>query len=331
MAPAFLTLPLELREMIYEQLFASYMVFHGFGTSFLPSSPMTNRLAILQTCSQIKNEAWRFLPQNITFHFRGTEAMLETLMSVDQAVVTRIRYVTVKGFPFPLYAQGRPQYYTSYYFHNALSLLPGLMLEELVVEDCYHGFGLVDGWRDVVTYFDIEGVLKSDAWKTFVYVSPNTEFITSGYDHRKQRLAQPENWDYMLKDRDGEESGAEVKMFITPYLKGGAVTNVREEKQETIPWKAIPGHEVVEDWRLGTPEQELKGEVKIVARRGKKVGVVQKGLKEKRTWKEIKSNPGELRKDDWTPYYNDMSDAAGWVYGGWGRRMQLANRALSHD
>jgi hypothetical protein len=33
---------------------------------------------------------------------------------------------------------------------------------------------------------------------------------------------------------------------------------------------------------------------------------------------------------DWTPYYNDMADAIGWIYGGWGRRMQLANSALNY-
>jgi hypothetical protein len=31
---------------------------------------------------------------------------------------------------------------------------------------------------------------------------------------------------------------------------------------------------------------------------------------------------------EWTPYHNDMADAVGWIYGGWGRRMQLANEAL---
>jgi hypothetical protein len=31
----------------------------------------------------------------------------------------------------------------------------------------------------------------------------------------------------------------------------------------------------------------------------------------------------------WTPYHNDMADAVGWIYGGWGRRMQLANQALN--
>jgi hypothetical protein len=35
-----------------------------------------------------------------------------------------------------------------------------------------------------------------------------------------------------------------------------------------------------------------------------------------------------LTSADWVPYHNDMADAMGWVYGGWGRRMQLANEAL---
>lgn len=106
--------------------------------------------------------------------------MLDTLLSVNQTIVTRVRRIRVKAFPFPLYASGRTEYYSTYSFSNALSLLPGLHLEELVVEDAFHGFGLGDAWRDVATYMDIEALIKSDAWKVLVYMTPNTDFITSG-------------------------------------------------------------------------------------------------------------------------------------------------------
>jgi len=33
---------------------------------------------------------------------------------------------------------------------------------------------------------------------------------------------------------------------------------------------------------------------------------------------------------DWTPYYNDMADAIGWMSGGWGQRMLLADRVLNY-
>jgi hypothetical protein len=228
------------------------------------------------------------------FHFRGTEAMLDTLMSVDQAIVTRVRYVHVKAFPFPLYQSGRRDYYPIYDFSNALSLLPGLHLEELVVEDAFHGHGLVETWRDVVTYFDIEAILRSDAWKKLVYITPNTDFITSGYDHKRKRLAQPENWDAQIRVRDGEESGAHVQMFITPELVS---SNATSEDETMRPWFAKPGHEVAENWRLAGPEQDMKGKVTIVARRDKRASPNQKtGQSETKSWQELKDKEGGFRR-----------------------------------
>lgn len=333
------SVPLELRQLIYEQLFSDYTIRHGYN-----HKSSQNRTALLQTCKQIYLEAWPFLPLNASFQFRGTEAMLDTLLSVDQAVVTRIRHIRVKAFPFPLYASGRGDYYSTYYFSNAMSLLPGLHLETLVVEDAFHGFGLVDGWRDVVTYFDIEALLQSDAWRELVYITPSTDFIASGYDHKRKRRAQPETWNMMLQERDGEKSGASVEMFLLPEKR------ILESAGERMlrPWSAKPGHEVIENFRIAGPDQDLKGEVRVVAKRGKMARYIQTGLSEKKTWQELKDKQGGFSPEgetsphtpagvrlmliillDWTPYYNDMADAVGWVYGGWGRRMQLAHMALN--
>ena len=221
----FFRLPLELRELIYGYVYSSITVKHGFNTT------SSNRTALLQTCKQIHHEAWHHVPLNIRFEFRGTETMLDTLLSVDQAVVTRVRFIRVKAFPFPLYKTPNRDYYPTYYFSNALTLLPGLHLDQLVVEDSFHAFGLVDGWRDVVTYLDIENLLKSDGWKELVYITPNTDFIASGYDHRRKRLAQPGTWDGLLKEKDGKQSGAQVEMWITPIAGDQTVA-------ESRPWSA---------------------------------------------------------------------------------------------
>lgn len=282
-----LSLPLELRELIYSHVFSSYTVSHGYGTT------SSNRTALLQTCKRIHHEAWRHLPLNIRFQFRGTETMLETLLSVDQAVVTRLRHIRVKAYPFPLYTSGRPDYSPLYFFHNALSLLPGLNLKQLIIEDSFHGFGLGDPWRDVVTYFDIESLIKCDAWKELIYITPNTDFIASGYDHRRKRVAQPEGWDALIKERDGEDSGAVVQMWITP--QSSMVDN--ESGAKPRPWSAKPGHEVIENWRIAGPDQDLKGEVRIIARRGQRATYAQTGLSEKKTWKELKNKEGGFSRE----------------------------------
>ncbi|KAA8623300.1 Carboxypeptidase [Pyrenophora tritici-repentis] len=290
-APTFLTIPVELRELIYGFLFSSYTIRHGLkktGKSGDAQEP-SNRIAILLSCHQVLAEANRHLPLNCTLHFRGTEDLLETLLSVDQSVVTRLRHIRVRAFPFPLYVSGGSQYYPTYYAAQALALLPGLCLDTLVVEDCWHGFGMGDGWRDVVTYFDIEALLRSNAWKHLTYITPCTDFIASGYDHRRKRSAQPETWDALLKERDGEEGGAEVQMYIVPDKQEGVTGNEKTEDGRIMqPWQAKPGHEVNENWRIAGPDQELKGEVRIVARRGKKATAVQLGLGEQRSWAEIK-------------------------------------------
>jgi hypothetical protein len=266
---------------------------------------------------------------NCTLHFRGTEDLLETLLSVNQSIVTRLRHIRVRAFPFPLYADDKPEYYPTYYFANALSVFPGLCLDDLEVYDCWHGTGQGDGWRDVTTYVDIEALLKSDAWRRLTYITPCTDFIASGYDHRQKRQQQPETWDALLKERDGEASDAQVKMWIVPLKQDQARDEERtQDGRKMHEWAARPGHEIVQNWRLATPEQSLKGEVRVVATRAKKARVVQLGSQEKRSWGEIKRQEGGFVREDWTPYYNDMADAMGWIYGGYGRRRQLAHQAM---
>jgi hypothetical protein len=146
-----------------------------------------------------------------------------------------------------------------------------------------------DGWRDVTTYFDIESLLKSDAFKELTYITPCTDFIASGYDHRRKRLSQPETWDALIKERDGEEFGAEVKMYLVPYQQETATGDEKTEDGRIMQlWKAKPGHEVNENWRVAGPDQDLKGEVRVIAKRGKRSRAVQLGLGQKKTWKELK-------------------------------------------
>lgn len=301
--PNLLTLPLELRQLIYKELFRSYTVRHGFGRTH-----NSYRAALLQTCKQIYAEAWQFLPTCISLHFRGTEAMLDTLLSVDEAVITRIRHIRVRSFPFPLYASGGRDFYSTYYFSKALSLLPGLQLDQLIVEDSFHGGCLVEGWRDVVTYFDIEELIASDGWKELIYITPNTDFIASGYDHMRRRVAQPDNWNRMLEERDGIRSGAKVQMFIAPMR--------REERglvlEEMRPWSAIPGNDAIVDPRSAGPEQQLKGEVWVVARRGRKGrDRVKEPSPERRPWKELKGKEGEFRREgECGTFFEDMGTDA---------------------
>jgi hypothetical protein len=109
------------------------------------------------------------------------------------------------------------------------------------------------------------------------------------------RLAttQPENWDALIKQRDGEETEAGVQMFIVPYKQEKATGEEKTEDGRIMqPWTARPGHEVIENFRVAAPDQDMKGEVRIVARRGKRATTVQLGMSEKRSWKQLKGKDG---------------------------------------
>jgi hypothetical protein len=298
MTPTFLTLPLELREMIYECLFSSITIRHGLGYN----KKTSNRTAILRTCHQIEDEAQPFLAENVQFQFRSTEVMLDTLMNLGSTIISKLRHIHVKAFPFPLYASGTMSYYTTYHFSNALALLSGLKLDRLVVEDCFHDLGTNDGWGDVGTYYDIESLLESDGWKELHYVSPTTEFMTSSMDHQSLRVAQPAGWNELLQKRDGEYSGARVTMYLA---KEAERTGMTEDMEQCAPWSAIPGHELKEAARIISKKQ-VNREVRIVARRGRKAPYAQDGSKidqrienvfKTNSWEEVKQKglyiPGE--------------------------------------
>jgi hypothetical protein len=84
-----------------------------------------------------------------------------------------------------------------------------------------------------------------------------------------------------------------VMMKIVPYTQEKATGDEKTEDGRIMqPWTAKPGHEVIENFRVAAPDQDLKGEVRIFARRGKRAAVVQLGLSEKKTWKKLKGKEG---------------------------------------
>ncbi|KAF2274750.1 uncharacterized protein EI97DRAFT_451543 [Westerdykella ornata] len=290
MSTNLMSLPPEVRLLIYEQLFGSYVIRHGHGRHATRSNQ--NRAALLLTCSKIHNEAWPILPQRAMLHFHGTEAMIETLMGMDLEHITRIRHIRVTPLPFPLYGAGCTEFRHMYYFDDAIKLIGRLNLDQLIIDDAFHGFADVEGWSDVVTYFNIEALPKSDGWSELIYITPNTDFMTSCNDHRQERKAQSQNWRQMLLERDGESSGAGVSMYITPEKEDKGDANGNSEAMRPY-------------------EAERKGVVRVVARRGRRQAIPQLG--------------GEL-----DALLQRHTDAFGWIYGGLSRRVALAQRAFNY-
>lgn len=187
-------------------------------------------------------------------------------MSLNPTIINKLRHIHIKAFPFLLYASRAISYYRTYHFSYALALLPGLKLDCLVVEDCFHDLGANDGWGDIGTYRDIECLLESDGWKELHYISPTTEFMTSSRDHQCLRVAQPAGWNGLLQKRDGERSGARVTMYVAKEAGRAGIT---KEMEQCTSWSAVPGHELKETPKI-ISEKQANREVRIVARRGRK-------------------------------------------------------------
>ena len=191
-------------------------------------------------------------------------------------------------------------------------MFPGLQLDRLTVEDCYHDEGINDGWGDTGTYFDVQSLIESDSWKELHYITPTTEFMSSSNDTSRSRVQQPSGWNELLQARDGADSGAEVKMYVANVP---GVTGLTGNPQTRTVYNPIPGH-------LSTNVQPLPGtmvndlvsegdldarEVLVVAKRGINASYVQDGsqlnekirsLLSKMTWQEIKDSGRYLPPED---------------------------------
>jgi len=212
-----------------------------------------------------------------------TEQFMDLLSSKSPSELSALRHLSVKAYPFPLWPSDSSSY-TTYDLQDLLPLFPELALEELEVEDSYHGPDVMeDGWGHNATYQDLGAMIKkSKAWKELVYHVQSDRWLeevvfkTSGPGQESKdvvhgRDPQPETWDKMIKERDGEESGAVVEMWCKKAGNGNdwkkIVSDYRLEKVEE--------HEGEADYdedNMGT-----RPAIKIRVRRGDRVEYKQDG------------------------------------------------------
>ena len=114
-----LTLPAEIRHMIFQRYFRSIVVSQGLG------STSSNHTSLLSTCRQIHQEARPLLVRNISFHFKNTAAMLDVLTTFSPQQIQEIRHMRVRAFPFLFYPLGNHSYYHTHDFSDVLPLFPG--------------------------------------------------------------------------------------------------------------------------------------------------------------------------------------------------------------
>jgi len=194
-------------------------------------------------------------------------------------------------------------------------MFPGLQLHLLTVEDPYHVEGAYypgsANPSHVGTYRAIDGLIRIDGWKELHFITPTTQFMSEPSDpflHR-ERVAQPLEWNRLVLDRDGKNSGASVKMFVA---KEPDVQGMIEEVETRIGYEAIPGHLLKIDGYEMVAEAERQRylesrEVMVVAKRGVGASYIQDGrqldkdiknLLDRISWEEILADGRYLDPED---------------------------------
>ncbi|KAH8695187.1 hypothetical protein BGW36DRAFT_382259 [Talaromyces proteolyticus] len=208
-----LQLPGEIRNLIYSHLFTSTRLTFGKRSISRISTkrikPTPNSLAVLRTCSLIKQEAGALWLGQVLFNFECVEDMLDKLSVLPSTTLSQIRHIRVSGRPLMLTPIGDDDD-IHYRLVWALKLLPGLCLDTLSV------LGLS---RGEIAYDTLEGLVKyGNGWKELHFITPNSSML--GFKKLDMFMAdpywrkpQPSTWNDILIQRDGVDSGASITIY----------------------------------------------------------------------------------------------------------------------
>jgi hypothetical protein len=269
--------------MMFRELFASTTVYIGFDNNN-DDEPQKINTSILRTCRQLSIEAAPIIAPNITLNIWNTKALIDFLFTLSPEIIKSIRYIDLcSGEPIPLYANDRMSY-TTYHVDQAFCMFPGLALNVLTVKDCYHmpdcySHGASD-MSHIGTYAAIDGLIRIGGWKELHYITPTTQFMSDPCEcGSRRRVPQPSNWNKLLLDRDGEQSGASVEMFVAkdPDIEGDAAY-----VDTSFEYHANPGQTLdLQADKPQTPKERWRflesREVLVIAKRGVSTAYAQDG------------------------------------------------------
>ncbi|TFK71879.1 hypothetical protein BDN72DRAFT_400757 [Pluteus cervinus] len=315
----FLSFPTELRLKIYGYYLRQSII-------RIPGPTIPNTLSLLSTCRIVSEEASPQVLSTVTFSIWSTKDLIHFFGSLTKEQLGSLRHVAVWGstfglcthYPDDMTAQGLP-------FIHVFNYFPGLRLDTITIRDGYHG-PLVEelGWGDLAAFRELEQlILHGHGWRELRYLSPNKAFLN------KNASNQPKDWDDVAKKRDGEESGASVRILVgkrlVPYTPVGGHQPVGsfwgrptpwtppswECVDEEIPWREEDFHEFTHDRVIPPSTDSANNEqrpVVVIVRRGDgtdiaagtdAVGSSVRTLLERVEWKEMKEK-GVLRGWTWT-------------------------------
>lgn len=211
----FMSLPAELRQLIYAEYFASTTLTYPYLTT--PS--------LLLSCHQLREEALPFFRPNVCLGIRTTEDLMVFLAGISDEELIRLRHIAMVGHhevPF-----GKFWSWRTLTLDKVLTLFPGLQLDTLLVESPHlHEYA----WGDGNYAFDpVDGLIQSNGFKQLIYTvksrcfrkpvnsttmptwQPGDPFMVT--TTTEPPVPPPSIWDAMIKEKDGADSGARVEIF----------------------------------------------------------------------------------------------------------------------
>lgn len=318
-SPLFNKTPGEIRDMIYDQVFAYTRLSYGEKRIRVSDSvkvkPAPHALALLRTCRRVKEEIGDRWLRQVLLSFADPYAMLDKLTALPDRLLSQVRHVRVRGESIVLSWPG--ELYDSFHrLSHGLKLIPGLKLDTLTVLSFMPGpninydtlnklICLSDGWKEL-RFLSASSTLLGYV-DTYMY-SPDLLLFGVSEEERTiyRRNPQPAYWQSTLERRDGADSRPSV-VICRSKIPGGPSSPKGSLMADPSNWVPFRQKDTVGDGKYGLVEDsdimatatQRDKEILVVARRGKGVDYQEKSdspyipgdIRQKRpgkSWKEIR-------------------------------------------
>lgn len=331
-ASYFLALPRELRNEIYTHLFTSTRLRFGKRENTDRSNvfvkPAAHSLALLHVCRQINLETRDLWPSLIFFDFLTIPAMMDKLLPLPLTTRHKLRHMRIQQSIYELYVTFL-QYGWNVLRPNgwllavdAFNLLKGLQLDVLTIVHNDASFN--------VFHVD-ELIQRGHGWKKLVILLKDSEALSHNVRQleaaeKNSKFNRPGKWHRLLQKRDGENSGAEVRVHQSWSEDVGSILLSEPRLLDRDDYRH-------ESWLMLSENREgyFKRELMVVATRGRTANTALPSVflpggrlgwytptKREPCWKEILEQCLPLNKldhDEYDVYLNpDEIDQSQWVF-----------------
>ncbi|KAK4143721.1 uncharacterized protein C8A04DRAFT_12109 [Dichotomopilus funicola] len=292
-SPLFTLLPPELRTHIYTLHLRNTRLTtgarlspHGCRAPRQLLTPAPHTLALLYVCRAIYDElatSWSSPShwlRHVLFDFAEPYTMLDTFFWMPRGMLQAVKRVRVgaEALVFTIFDES-----TFYSFAGAFKLLPGLRLDELTVLGCPVDEGNSEIIRDLLRF--------GGGWRRLRFVAHGAGMLLGlgGSEEEEEEEGVQElrweesrardccrQWESMLRERDGKESGSSVFGYVARERKTYGVVLDPERRVEFYRSKAKgPDDEYLGEAILGQVDN-IEREVLIIVTRGAKVDIEDK-------------------------------------------------------